>query len=155
MAAAGAGGGNHRLAVGLSYGGEEHQLADGHRQVVVLLLVAKRAGHAAAARADLGNRVPLGEAEHVLGGSGGGNRLLLAVAVEDHLNLIPRKLVFGDAAPLHLAHQELINKKGVAGQLSGLAEVFGGGQVGVLVPKREYGRWLDADKRCFIANQRA
>ena len=77
------------------------------------------------------------------------------MAVEDHLYLILLKLLLGDAAPLHLAHQELINKQGVAGQLAGLAEVLGGGQVGVLVPKREDGRWLDADKRRIIRNQRA
>ena len=124
VAAAGAGGGNHRLAVGLTHGGEEHQLADGHRQVVVLPFVAKRAGHAAAARLDLRYGVPLGEAEHVPGGGGGGNRLLLAVAVEDHLYLILLKLIFGNAAPLHLAHQELINKIGVAGKFIGLFPIL-------------------------------
>src|SRR5207253_1911335 len=66
---------------------EEGELADLQRELVVLPLVAERARHAAASRRDLFDSPPRYHPERRDGASGAEDRLLVAVAVQQHASL--------------------------------------------------------------------
>ena len=102
------------LVDGFANGGEKHHLAYGQRSLVVFLLVTKRSCHTAAAT---GDDVDFGVLYQLQGGDGllgAYQGFLVAMAVEPNLNGISLEVVGSDTSSLHLTHDELIEKQGVA-----------------------------------------
>src|ERR1700759_4304791 len=96
VAAAGAGGGDDGRVGGIADGGKEDELADLLGKLVVFGLITKGAGHAAAAGGDGLYGIVGGEGEDLCGPCGGGQRLLLAVAMEEDRLCIVCEPVFCD-----------------------------------------------------------
>ena len=109
MAAGEAVGGNDRVRRGLAHGGEQRKLAHGHGNLIGVGAVAEGAGHAAAARFDCLHLQPPHQPKRPLHCSHGAERLLVAVAVQQHLALAFGDRL-GDAAGLSLAREKFLEQ---------------------------------------------
>src|SRR5690606_20831453 len=136
-----------RDALVLAHGGEQALLADRQRQVVVG--VAERAGHAAAAGVE-DPHVVGDPAEHGRGVAGAEDRLLLAVAVEQQrLRGARERPLRLEPARRPLLRQELLDHAQVLGHgLGGPA----GHEVGVVVAEHRHARRLDAEHGHALAD---
>ncbi len=124
-------------------GGEEPELTDAHRQVVVLRLEAERAGHAAASGVDLDDLGARDAAEQGRGRGGTRERLLVAVAVEQHAAAADRVLPREDEPAVGEASRSSSSGSRVAAATAGSRVVREQGQV--LVAQGQQARRLHAD----------
>ena len=85
------GGDDQRFRRGLAYGGQQTPLGHLHGDIVVLDLITKRTGHAAATGIYLSDRIIRGQGERALAGTGADKRLLVTVAMQKYVACIVMK----------------------------------------------------------------
>ena len=111
VAAAGARRGNQCSGGRRAQGGEEHQLADLHRQPEVLGFVAEGAGHPAATAGDGLDRVVTRQAQGSDAAAGPDQGFLKAVSVQFDVLGGVGKCVGGDASRLGFARDKVVDQQ--------------------------------------------
>ena len=101
---------------GLSHRREENHLPDGHRGLVVLLFVAERARHAAAAAGDDMDPRAGDEPQHLRRCAYADERFLVAVSMEPDIGVDMLESICADAPVPRFPHQEFVKEQTVRGK---------------------------------------